>query len=80
MRQITHCCHKKEFLLKFDKGRQSWIDWLFEARKWHSVPAVWLVGIRESRQLTFHAQRGALFENLVVAGGVQRAGKAEEIG
>jgi hypothetical protein len=28
--------------------------------------AVWLLGIRESGQLTFHAQRGALFENLVV--------------
>ena len=28
--------------------------------------AVWLRGIRESGQLTFHAQRGALFENLVV--------------
>jgi len=30
---ITHRCHKKEFLLKFAKDRQSWIDWLFEARK-----------------------------------------------
>ena len=29
--------------------------------------AVWLLGIREPGQLTFHAQRGALFENLVVS-------------
>jgi len=28
--------------------------------------AAWLLGIREHEQLTFHAQRGALFENLVV--------------
>ena len=28
--------------------------------------AAWLLGIREQEQLTFHAQRGALFENLVV--------------
>jgi uncharacterized protein len=28
--------------------------------------AVWLLGIREPKQLAFHAQRGALFENLVV--------------
>ena len=28
-----HCCHKKEFLLKFAKDRQGWIDWLFEAKK-----------------------------------------------
>ena len=30
---ITHRCHKKEFLLKFAKDRQSWLDWLFEAKK-----------------------------------------------
>ena len=30
---ITHRCHKKELLLKFAKDRQSWIDWLFEAKK-----------------------------------------------
>ena len=30
---ITHRCHKKEFLLKFARDRQGWIDWLLEARK-----------------------------------------------
>ncbi len=30
---IAHRCHKKEFLLKFAKDRQGWIDWLFEAKK-----------------------------------------------
>jgi REP-associated tyrosine transposase len=30
---ITHRCHKKEFLLKFGKDRQSWLRWLFEAKK-----------------------------------------------
>ena len=30
---ITHRCHKKEFLLKFAKDREGWIDWLFEAKK-----------------------------------------------
>lgn len=28
--------------------------------------AAWLLGVREQEQLAFHAQRGALFENLVV--------------
>ena len=28
--------------------------------------AAWLLGIREQEQLAFHAQRGALFENLVI--------------
>ena len=30
---ITHRCHKKEFLLKFARDRQAWLDWLFEAKK-----------------------------------------------
>jgi len=30
---ITHRCHKREFLLKFAKDRQRWLQWLFEAKK-----------------------------------------------
>jgi putative transposase len=30
---ITHRCHKKEFLLKFNRDRDRWIVWLFEAKK-----------------------------------------------
>jgi REP element-mobilizing transposase RayT len=30
---ITHRCHKREFLLKFDKDKKIWMDWLFEAKK-----------------------------------------------
>ncbi len=30
---ITHRCHKREFLLKFDKDKKRWLHWLFEARK-----------------------------------------------
>lgn len=30
---ITHRCHKREFLLKFTKDRQRWLQWLFEAKK-----------------------------------------------
>ena len=30
---ITHRCHKKEFLLKFEKDKNRWITWLFEAKK-----------------------------------------------
>jgi putative transposase len=32
---ITHRCHQREFLLKFDRDRdrQRWRYWLFEARK-----------------------------------------------
>ncbi len=30
---ITHRCHKREFLFKFSKDRQRWLQWLFEARR-----------------------------------------------
>ena len=30
---LTHRCHKKEFLLKFDRDRERYLWWLFEARK-----------------------------------------------
>jgi hypothetical protein len=33
---VTHCCHKREFLLKFgkvNKNRQRWLGWPFEAKK-----------------------------------------------
>ena len=30
---ITHRCHKKEFLLRFVRDRQRWLQWLFEGKK-----------------------------------------------
>ena len=30
---ITHRCHERDFLLKFGRDRQTWLDWLFEAKK-----------------------------------------------
>ena len=30
---LTHRCHKKEFLLKFNKDKKNWMSWLFEAKK-----------------------------------------------
>jgi putative transposase len=30
---ITHRCHKREFLLRFARDRQRWLQWLFEAKK-----------------------------------------------
>jgi len=41
MRGTSHIVAlKKEFLPKFNNGRQSWIGWLFEAGIWLSVLAV----------------------------------------
>ena len=30
---ITHRCHKREFLLKFDKDKKRWYYWLYQAKK-----------------------------------------------
>lgn len=30
---VTHRCHKREYLLKFEKDKKQWINWLFEAKK-----------------------------------------------
>ncbi len=30
---VTHRCHKKEYLLKFEKDKKRWRNWLFEAKK-----------------------------------------------
>jgi len=30
---ITHRCHQREFLLKFERDRRRYIHWLFEAKK-----------------------------------------------
>ncbi len=30
---VTHRCHKREFLLKFEKDKKRWAHWLFESKK-----------------------------------------------
>lgn len=30
---ITHRCHKKEFLLKFSRDKNRWLQWLYQAKK-----------------------------------------------
>jgi putative transposase len=30
---ITHRCHKREYLLKFNRDRRTWIHWLFESKR-----------------------------------------------
>lgn len=29
---LTHRCHDGNFLLKFDKDKKNWLDWLFEGK------------------------------------------------
>jgi hypothetical protein len=41
---IKYRCHKKEFLLKFAKDYQGWLDWLFEAKK--RITRIYIVEIQ----------------------------------
>lgn len=34
---ITHRCHKKEFLLKFSRDKNRWLQWLYQAKKRYSL-------------------------------------------
>ena len=43
---ITHRCHKREFLLKFEKDKKRWVDWLFQSKKRYDV-----YELRESQAL-----------------------------
>jgi len=37
---ITHRCHKRDFLLKFDQDKKRWLYWLFQAKKRFSLPVL----------------------------------------
>jgi hypothetical protein len=41
---ITHRCHKREFLFKFDKDKKRWTHWLFEAKKRFGLKLNWEQG------------------------------------
>ena len=34
---ITHRCHDRSFLLKFQKDKKRWLDWLFKARQCYGL-------------------------------------------
>lgn len=82
---ITHRCHKKEFLLKFAKDRQNWIDWLFEARKrygmvvlnYMEIPITYISSfmtemVEMSSPRAFNWLLGGLLRN-TITGNVERA-------
>ena len=55
---ITHRCHKKEFLLKFVKDRQGWLDWLFEAKKRYGVVILNYMATSNHIHLLIHDRDG----------------------
>ena len=55
---ITHRCHKKEFLLKFAKDRQGWLDWLFEAKKRYGIVILNYMATSNHIHLLIHDRDG----------------------
>jgi putative transposase len=55
---ITHRCHKKEFLLKFSKDRQGWLDWLFEAKKRYGIVILNYMATSNHIHLLIHDRDG----------------------
>src|SRR3990170_4557775 len=45
---ITHRCHKREFLFRFSKDWQRWLQWLFEARRLFKLLVLNLCGHLQS--------------------------------
>jgi putative transposase len=55
---ITHRCHKREFLLKFSRDRQRWLDWLFEAKKRYGLVVLNYMATSNHIHLLVHDRDG----------------------
>ena len=55
---ITHRCHKREFLLKFGKDRQRWMQWLYQAKKRHGLVILNYVVTSNHVHLIVHGKDG----------------------
>jgi len=62
---ITHRCHKKEFLLKFDRDQRRWLKWLFEARGVLTSLMLLLSSSREISPATEEGFGGIILDRVV---------------
>ncbi len=67
---ITHRCHKKEFLLKFDKDKRRWTRWLFEAKKRYGLCVLtYMVTSNHIHLLVYEAKEGTIPKSLQLIAG-----------
>ncbi len=73
---ITHCCQKKEFLSKFAKDRQGWLDWFFEAKKRYGIVILHCMATSNHNHLLIHDRDGGQIipKNGATGGGPNRPG------
>ena len=67
---ITHRCHKREFLLKFDKDKRRWIHWLFEAKKRYGLCVLnYMVTSNHVHLLIYENKVGTISKSLQLIAG-----------
>jgi len=65
---LTHRCHNKEFLLRFERDRRRWKHWLFQARKRYGLSVLNYIATSNHIHLLIYAR-----EHSSVSRGVQLA-------
>jgi putative transposase len=54
---ITHRCHNREFLLRFEKDRRRWKFWLFQARKRYGLSVLNYIATSNHIHLLVHSSQ-----------------------
>jgi putative transposase len=67
---ITHRCHKKEFLLKFEHDRRRWRYWLYEAKKRYGLCVLnYIVTSNHIHLLVRDRGKGEIIDSLQLVAG-----------
>jgi len=67
---ITHRCHKKEFLLKFQRDRQRWRYWLFQAKQRYGLSVLnYIVTSNHIHLLVVDTDRNAISKSMQLIAG-----------
>ncbi len=70
---VTHRCHKREFLLKFRRDKDSWRQWMILARKRYDLCVLNYTITSNHVHLVLHANRGADADPYAIARSLQLA-------
>lgn len=67
---LTHRCHNREFLLKFERDRLRWRHWLFEARKRYALSVLdYIVTSNHIHLLVRDTERSSISKSMQLIAG-----------
>lgn len=72
---ITHrCCHKREYLLKFEKDKKRWLHWLYESKKRYGLVILnYVVTSNHIHLLVFDSKKDVIPKSIqLIAGRIGR--------